>query len=67
MDKNEKNMGVVIIARDYEGKVMALMCTTKPYISDSAIAAWKMMEFSRDLIFQNIMMGGDALEIVLAL
>ena len=38
------------------------MCSTKPRISDPAVTAWFVVEFSRDLGFQNIM-EGDALEI----
>jgi len=55
VDKNKK-IGVGIIARDHEGKVMASMCTTKPYISDPEVTDWKGVEFSRDMRFQNIMM-----------
>lgn len=46
---------------------MASMCTTKPYISDLVVSAWKVVEFSRDLEFQNIMIERDVLEMVLAL
>lgn len=55
VDKNKK-MGVGIIARDHERKVMASMCTTKPYIFDPEVTDWKGVEFSRDMRFQNIMM-----------
>jgi hypothetical protein len=43
------------------------MCSTKPHISDPAVTAWIVVEFSRELGFQNIIMEGDALEIVHAL
>lgn len=55
VDKNEK-IGVGIIARDHEGKVIASTCTTKPYIFYPEVTDWKVVEFSRDMRFQNIMM-----------
>lgn len=37
VDKNQKMMGVGIIVRNYEGKMLASMCATKPYNSDPSV------------------------------
>lgn len=62
-------IGVGIILHDHEGKMVA--CTSRPYISDPAIAKpfaeWKAVELSRNLGLNNIILGGDSLEIVQAL
>jgi len=64
-------MIVGIIAKDHEGKVLVSMCSTKLYISDllvaEALAAWKVVTFSKYLRFQNIMNEGNARKIVHAL
>lgn len=71
VDINKKQMGVGIIARDHEDKVKASLYTIRPYIFDpttaEAVAVWKVVEFNRDLGFQNIMLERDALEILFAL
>jgi hypothetical protein len=71
IDKTRKKMGVSVIARDHEGKVLATLCSSKPYITNpivaDAIFAWKAVEFGKDLGIQNIILEGNALDIVHAL
>lgn len=56
VDNNKKLMGVAIIAKDHEEKVLASMCSTKPYISNlfvpKAVAAWKMIYFVGTWVFK---------------
>lgn len=45
IDKIEKKMGLRVFVRDYEGNVLASMCTTKSFIIDlivaEVVATWK--------------------------
>jgi hypothetical protein len=38
IDTGGKRMGMGIVARNYEGNVIATFCDSKPFITDSAIA-----------------------------
>jgi ribonuclease HI len=71
IDISGKRMGMGIIARDHEGYVLASMCSIKQFIVDPAVAeayaALKAVEFCCDLGLWNILLEGDALEIVNAL
>lgn len=71
IDKLRKLMGVGVIVRDHEGKVMATMCSPMKYITDptvvEAFAAWRTVGFGRDLGLRNVITEDDALEIVYAL
>jgi hypothetical protein len=53
--RQKNKMRIWIIARDLEGKVLTSLCSTKPYIFDlsiaDAVAAWKVVQFNRDLGF----------------
>lgn len=53
IDKTKKKKHVGVIVKDHEGKVLATMCSSKPYITDlivvHAYAIWKAVEFSKDL------------------
>lgn len=64
-------MGASVIVRDYEGKVMATMCSSMIFIIDptvaEAFAALKAVAFGRDLGLHNVILEGDVLEIVHAL
>lgn len=55
-DNMEKKMGMVVKARNYQGKVLATMCTTMSFIIDptivEALAAWKAVELCKDLEIQ---------------
>jgi hypothetical protein len=37
IDTSTKNMGASTIVKDHEGKVLAFMCSSKPYIIDLTI------------------------------
>lgn len=53
IDNSKKLMGVGMIVRDHEGKVLAPLYSLKQFIIDpttaEAYAAWKAMKFSKDL------------------
>jgi hypothetical protein len=57
-----------VIVRDYEGNELASMCTIKLFVTDPIVcgawAAWKVIEFCRDLGLQHAMIKEDALKIV---
>jgi hypothetical protein len=63
IDKPKKMMSVWVIVRDKEGNVLASMCFLKQFIVNptvvKAYAAWKAVEFSRDLGMLNIILEGD--------
>jgi hypothetical protein len=71
LDGQNRLMGVGIIARDSNGRVVAAMCSFLPYIKDpsvaEAIGAKRAVEFGKERGFSSIELEGDALEIVLAL
>jgi hypothetical protein len=64
-------MGVGIFARDAEGRAIAAMCTSRPFITDpatgEAMAAWMLAVFSHRLGLTQIIVEGDSKEIVLAI
>lgn len=68
LDKMEKKMGVRVIATYCEGNVLVTMCTIVPFIIDStiaeAVAAWKAVEFYRNLGILRLILEDDALEVV---
>lgn len=61
-------MGVGVLVRDCEEKVMATMCSPHAYIIDltmeEAFEAWKAVLFGIDLGLGNVILESDALEIV---
>lgn len=64
-------MGVCIIARDSECKVLAVMCSTsRMYITDltmaEAYATWKAVLFGKDPSLRNAILEGDFMKIVQA-
>jgi hypothetical protein len=63
-------MGVRTIVRDYKGNVLAFLYSYKPFIIHTtlvkAYTTGKIVEFSRDLGIQNIIIEGDALGILYA-
>lgn len=69
IDKTRKLMGVGAISRDSEGKVLETLFSPKIYIIDPTMAqafvAWKALLFGRDLGLRNVILEGDALDIVL--
>jgi hypothetical protein len=68
LDKNQRLIGVGIVARDFEGKVIAAMCSSQRYISDSSVAeafgARLCAEFGLFLGLRSVILEGDALEVV---
>lgn len=66
IDETLKVIGVCVIVRDHEEKVLEIMCLTNPYITDpivaKAFAACKEVKFGRDLGIHNIILKGDALK-----
>jgi hypothetical protein len=68
LDKNQRLIGVGIVARDFEGKVIAAMCSFQRYISDSSVAeafgARLCAEFGLFLGLRSVILEGDALEVV---
>jgi hypothetical protein len=68
INKSQKIMGFGVIVRDSAGEVLAAMSTSKRYLTHpttiDAYAAWKVVAFGRDLGIHNILLEGDALEVV---
>ena len=64
-------MGMGIITRDHEGRVVAAWCATKTDVSDpasaEALAAWNVAVLSHRLGLRKVIAEGDALEVVNAL
>ncbi|XP_059438570.1 uncharacterized protein LOC132171299 [Corylus avellana] len=68
IDKAGKRMGVGILARDHEGRIIVAMCAMKPDLTDPAVAeaagAWLAVELSHQSGFSHVVLEGDSLEIV---
>ena len=60
-----------IVARDFEGKIIAALCASKQFTVDPATAeamvTWKMVEFCINMELGSVCMEGDCLEVVQAL
>ena len=71
LDRNAWRMGIGIVARNHEGNAVAALCSSRPDIFDPAMAeamdAWRMAKLSYSLGFWQIIVEGDALEVVQAL
>jgi ribonuclease HI len=71
IDKSRRIMGVGVIVRDGEGEVVAALHSSQMGITDpataEAYAAWKAVQFGRDLGLPKVILEGDALVIVQAL
>ena len=72
IDTGGKRMGMGIVARNYEGSVIATFHASKPFITDpitgEALAAWNVAELSLSLGLRKIVIEGDVLiEVVQAL
>lgn len=70
VDKGHGRIGVGIIVRDHEGFVLAAHSTTKNILVEpvvaKALAALYAVNFCREMNFYDILMEGDALQIVSA-
>lgn len=71
LDHRRKLVGVSVIVRDFEGKVLAIMCYSRRFIIDQtmteAYEAWKAVSFCRRMSLRKVILKGDTLEIVHAL
>jgi hypothetical protein len=70
LDKKKKLMGVGVVVRNSIGGVLAMQCSTRPYINDptvaEAIAFWTVASLRQQLGFKETIFEGDSLEIVKA-
>lgn len=68
MDKGLRIVGIELILRDHEGKVFAACSLTKNFLVDPTVAeartALQALEFCRKMGFFDIVIEGDALQIV---
>lgn len=71
MDKNYGRIGIGIVVRDYEGVVLAAHSTTKSVVADpvvtEALAALHAVELCKKMGFNDIILEGDAIQIVQAI
>jgi len=71
IDSNSNTMGLGLVARDFTGKVRAMMCNFLPYVTDPAVAeafaARQGAILARDMGFQKVVLEGDSQVIVQAL
>jgi hypothetical protein len=71
VDRKQRLIGVGIVARDCKGKVLAARCSFHRYISNPAVAeafgAKICAEFGLFLGLRNVVLEGDALEVVRAI
>jgi hypothetical protein len=68
VDKNHGRIGIDIVVRDYEGIILAALCTTRNVVANpvvaKALAALHAVKLSRELSFNDIILEWDALHIV---
>ena len=71
VDKERRLVGMGIVVRDFEGKIIAALYASKQFIVDlataEAMAAWRMVEFCINMEFGRVCMEGDCLEVIQAL
>jgi hypothetical protein len=71
VDCLNNKMGMEVIARDHNGSAVVMLCASKEFISDpamaEAVAAWRTVELACSLDLESIMLEGDSLEVVQAL
>jgi ribonuclease HI len=70
VDKGTGRIGIGIIVRDHEGILLAARSFAKTLVVEpvaaEGLAAFYAVEFSRDMCFNDIILEGDALQIVAA-
>jgi ribonuclease HI len=68
VDKKNGHIGLGIVVRDYEGVVLAAWSTTKNFLANhfvaEALLAFHAVELCRERGFFDILLKGDALQIV---
>jgi hypothetical protein len=71
IDSGKQKMRIGIIARDHMGSVLAVVCASRPHVTEptttEAIAAWKLADVCLSLGFAKVVLEGDSLEVVKAL
>jgi hypothetical protein len=71
VDKGRNLMGMGIMVRDCEGRLIAALCIPQNFIVDpataEALAAWKMVKFCINMEFGKVYLEGNCLEVVQAL
>jgi len=67
-DKKKRRIGLGIVVRDYEGVVLAARSTTKNFLANHVVTeglvAFHAVELWREIGFFDIILEGDALQIV---
>lgn len=70
IDKAKKLIGVGVIVRDGEGKVLTALHSSQMYLTNPTIAknyaTSKVVQFRKDLSLQKILLEGDALTLLQA-
>jgi ribonuclease HI len=68
ISKQQNRMGVGISVRDHTGKVVVMACATKDFINNptmaEAVGAWFAVALAKRLGLRNVLIEGDALEVV---
>jgi ribonuclease HI len=68
VDKKNGRIGLGIVVRDYEGVVLAERSTTNNFLVEpvmaEALAAFHAIELCQEMDFSDIILEGDALQIV---
>ncbi|XP_059449513.1 uncharacterized protein LOC132180640 [Corylus avellana] len=68
IDVGTQRMGMGMVARNNRGEVAAMYCSTKPFVNDpsaaEALAAAQAVHLGRRMAWENIILEGDALEVV---
>jgi hypothetical protein len=71
VNRQQKQMGAGVVARDSDGGVLAMHCITKNSITSPSVAetvgAWAAVELALRLDLRRVIFEGDALEIIQAL
>ena len=71
MDRVNRKIGMGIIAKDYEGRVISMSCGPRHHISDppmvEVLACREAVQLGRSLGGRSFILDGDALEVVSAL
>jgi hypothetical protein len=71
ISKQQNKMGVGIAVRDHTGQVLVMACATKDFINNptmaEAVGAWLAVALAKRLVLRNVIMEGDALEVVQAI
>jgi ribonuclease HI len=71
ISKQHHKMGVGIVVRDHAGKALVMACATKEFVNNptmaEAVGAWLAVDLAKRLDLRNVLLEGDALEVVEAI